>query len=273
MDIQQFIQLRQALGLSQSQLARQVEVSASTISRLESGQLRPTPALLAACFKALQVPATERLGGMPCKPISGLRSHRHWLRRLFPQPSSPLVSPLRVAFALARHFRLGSHLVERLDLQKRSAAEWTAIKFMAGAMNSVEQMFFLHGLVRCAPVQEIDVHEIGFPLSIVRAPSHWGLCFILDSLIYVPQVTVSLRSYTPCLDFLGAAPGKSPIFIDIEIDGPGHAAKRDYDRRRAGSIGLPELRIPAWRVEEEKFWSWFEEQLRALVDRTRAQCA
>jgi len=46
---------RIAAGLSMQQLASRASVSASTVSRVETGNIIPTPATLARLLKALQV--------------------------------------------------------------------------------------------------------------------------------------------------------------------------------------------------------------------------
>ena len=48
--------IRQALGISQAELARRVGVNASLLSRAERGEVRPWPRLRRAAAEALGVP-------------------------------------------------------------------------------------------------------------------------------------------------------------------------------------------------------------------------
>jgi transcriptional regulator with XRE-family HTH domain len=55
--------IRQALGISQAELARRVGVNASLLSRAERGEIRPWPRLRRATADALGVSETVLFGG------------------------------------------------------------------------------------------------------------------------------------------------------------------------------------------------------------------
>lgn len=76
---------RKALGLTQAQLADQVELSVDTIGQIERGKIAPSFETIETLTEALGVHPAELFGGLPLVPIK-----RH-------QPLTKIVDRLREA--------------------------------------------------------------------------------------------------------------------------------------------------------------------------------
>lgn len=129
--------LRKAREMSQAQLGRAAGLSPSYVSKIETG-LRPvTPAVGAACAKALNV-TTARVHGHPFRDLSRTEAERlDALRtavRRHTLPKEDVPDPEKLAVALRRAARLRSdaEYLELLDLLPKLLGQATSTAFAAG---------------------------------------------------------------------------------------------------------------------------------------------
>ncbi len=240
-------------GLSQVELARKACVSNRHVSRVEKGLARPSAQYLQKLAAALNMTLDELLGGHrfhPAKPgRRPLGRPSLWLRRSFPpmRDDEPTAT-LRVTYRLATYTRLGTELLSMLEAQRgRPAGFWAAAKWVAERLNAPEQAFVLHLLVAGD-----DLARIGRPrrpwIGIVRQVQ--GGHVVLFAQVGVPVATGG--TYT--LDFVAAVSidGRR-VYINIELDGPGHRTRTERDRQRAEELGLPTIRVPVAEVDRRDF--------------------
>ena len=268
------------MGMSQLALAELAGVDRTMLSRVEGGKVRPSLEFLERCQGVLGV-SLHRAAVEPPGPrlaTDGLRSHYSWVRKAFPRSAPSFPPPLRQAFGAVRGTQEGSLLVERVDRQRRSAAQWAGIRELAGGMYGSEQAFLLQALLRGGLIQEGEPREVEFPLPSVCFPGQRSLCLHLGPCIYFPQLTLALPYNggldpeargirQPRMDFLVAVASRPRLFLDLEIYGPNHLGREREDAARARAIGLPQLIVPVAGLTGEGFWRGFERELRAVVER------
>lgn len=90
---------------------------------------------------------------------------------------------------------------------------------------------------------------------------------------YFPQVTMLVGEWVVRVDALvGIFTKAGPVWCVVEIDGPGHAGRGQWDRRRDGLVRMPVLRFPSGEVTVSRFAQELAWRLRALFGGTRADC-
>ena len=265
---------RVAAGLTLSDLARKLDVAVSTVSRIEAGQRPVTTEYLKRCKGVLEVDTTIRRTALNDE---ALRADSRWLREAFPREPEFAPQPLFTAFRAARQSDAGAELIERLDAQRRSAAEWWAIRRSAGNLNGDEQVFLSLALLNKGIMHKTRPEDVLLPLAYHTPPRHQWLAVHVGPCVYFPQLTIELpydpsldwqarKIRSPRLDFLIAVASKPAVYINQEIDGPSHLLRSEADGHRERAIRLPTLRIPSDHLLRKNFWPDYQDQLRELVE-------
>ena len=262
--------LREQAGLSQSKLAQLAGLSHSCVSSLEAGTRRPSHGTIEKLARALGMSREELLGDIPCHPRKRgpqrLRKHRAALQRLLPRCRPARVAcTLRQAFkAACERCKLGVTLVERVEKGgRRPTGFWTALKHLAEILNSPEQLFVLHMLDAGADLEDLVPWDIGFERPLVCSPlRRWlALVLLVDGVYRVmfPQAGVTTRpGRYRTLDVLVAVVASDcSVWVDSEIDGPGHEGRKAQDAKRDEEVALKVMRIPVREVERPDFAARF----------------
>lgn len=101
-------QKREAIGLSQRQLAQEAGVSFSNISRLESGfSTHPTPGLLKSIADVLDVDLAELLAYLGIT-VAGARSLNDYLRRDYGLPDEGVSEATKAIRQIVEKYRPGT---------------------------------------------------------------------------------------------------------------------------------------------------------------------
>ena len=263
-------QLREARMLTQTALAKLAGVARTTVSRVENGAQPPGEDYLRRCAPILGfVPLLARRDFR-----AELRSEHEWVRKAFATASESVTPPpLRMAFAAARQHPRGRKMVEDLDRQRRSAAQWWAIRQLAGQLYGSEQLFLLELLLRGGLVQCTSPSDVHLTQSYVQPPGHRWFALHLGPCIFFCQVTLALpynpglhvearKSRNPRLDFLVAVATRPTLSLNVEVDGPQHAGRAQEDAARARAIGLPSVRFSVAELSLPNFGEVMEHRLR-----------
>ncbi|HXE72863.1 MAG TPA: hypothetical protein VNO81_09385 [Candidatus Nitrosotenuis sp.] len=82
--------------------------------------------------------------------------------------------------------------------------------------------------------------------------------------VYWPQVPVRTERQPYTLDFLVALhDGRNQVWLNVEVDGPGHEGSGDEDRAR--QIRLPTMRLRSETLLRPDFPCWLDDRLRQLL--------
>jgi hypothetical protein len=137
--------------------------------------------------------------------------------------------------------------MQRLDRQISTSPAWQDFLRNGASDSRVETAFHLLELERKARQCQVACLAVGYDRFPVIDPhtrrvlGHRPMpALITDDWLLIPQVTV-LTPATYTLDALLVVHRPHRTFIDLEIDGPGHAGSNDP--RRAAHLQMPSLRL------------------------------
>ncbi|HXE73130.1 MAG TPA: helix-turn-helix transcriptional regulator [Candidatus Nitrosotenuis sp.] len=273
--------LRRERGLSQRDLARLTGISAAKLCRFEKGERSPGRQELEELCEALDLSFERVVRGTLWEPPRRGRPARAVEKRV------ERVFASEEFYALAGQRDFARRLAACRQQFPRRCAELEKVidhrsdlgkvqRFLADLPcgSGCECLLVLQLVALGAVPARLSPLRLGFPDPRLRDPvsrAYVGhrlfpaLVLELKGLlaVFFPQVPVRTERF-PCeLDFLVAVhDGRASVWLNLEVDGPGHDGSRDLPR--AEQLGLPTCRLSQAELTHPELPRILERDLRTL---------
>ena len=241
---------RHERNISQLELARHLGIPPGTLSRYESGRRKWPPDLYRRACQYLDLPADKF-----SRHYWSWRRHRaewNW-------PSSQVeVDPGQTWATLPSGYedfyelrKFKNQPADDIKRLLRGDSSLELIPYAEFHHDGAETVFA--SITALNPPPLFLMKESGAPLGLARrAAIHY------DGWLLFPQVNILVGNRRVRVDLLAFRKG---IWVAIEVHGPVHALRSDYDRRRDEKLKIPVERFSAAEILSGKFTDIFKERM------------
>lgn len=238
-------ELRLARGLTQQELAREVEISTSQLCRLENLEKGASEAVAERLSRALGCRPEDLLLAGTRKPGGQAKVAREELALLLHPPGHIARPRWTSACRLPGLRREYPQFMRQLE---PVIAQWDWFLEEVPSESADETLLQLLELSRGALATRLSTAMLGFDLWPVcdedgrGASTYLRPALVTRDWAMVFQVTVMAGGRRPRMDTLILVREPQPTFVNGEVDGKGHDSSDDEGRTRA--LGMVTLRIP-----------------------------